>query len=151
MSKIMTAHNLGLDDLKLLSLPLAAKGLREKQLPVFPCSPYHVDSDDLLSKSILSFRDQARQRLLSEKESLMDIIGSKRPDLELFWRPREKGDPHTAWTWACELAKAYPLPLTVQLTGIFVAGIQMRVSRARTSATESVRLISWSTVFYSSM
>ncbi|KIY02666.1 uncharacterized protein Z520_01131 [Fonsecaea multimorphosa CBS 102226] len=104
---------------------LSASDLNKINMPVFSCDPYHIESDDMLSKTILTFRDGAR-KALQGNANVADLIGSKKPDLELFLRDRREGDPHTAWTWACELAKAYPLPLTVQLTGIFVAGIQMR-------------------------
>ncbi|KAH0845353.1 hypothetical protein FOPE_11592 [Fonsecaea pedrosoi] len=99
--------------------------LNKINMPIFGCDPFHIESDDMLSRTILSFRDGAR-KALQGNTNVHDLIGTKRPELELFLRQRREGDPHTAWTWACELAKAYPLPLTVQLTGIFVAGIQMR-------------------------
>lgn len=79
----------------------------------------------MLSQTLLSFRDSAR-RAISKGSRIYDLIGSRTPELELFFRPRQIDDPHTAWTWACELAKAYPVPLKVQLTGVFVAGLQMR-------------------------
>lgn len=97
------------------------------ELPVFACDPYHTEVHDPLSKSILTFRDMARLDI-QQKGSTLDVIGSKIPNLELFFRPRRAGDPHTAWTWACELLKAYPVPLTMQLMGVFIAGVQMRVS-----------------------
>ncbi|OQU95054.1 hypothetical protein CLAIMM_01320 [Cladophialophora immunda] len=108
-----------------LAKRLTAGDLSKINMPIFSCDPYHIEPEDMLSKTILSFRDGAR-KALQGNANVQDLIGSKRPDLELFLRPRREGDPHTAWTWACELAKAYPLPWTVQLTGVFVAGIQMR-------------------------
>ncbi|EXJ67236.1 uncharacterized protein A1O5_09883 [Cladophialophora psammophila CBS 110553] len=109
-----------------LATRLTAVELSKINMPIFSCDPYHIESDDMLSKTILTFRDGAR-KALQGNANVHDLIGSKKPNLDLFFRQRREGDPHTAWTWACELAKAYPLPLTVQLTGIFVAGIQMRV------------------------
>ncbi|OAP59029.1 hypothetical protein AYL99_06326 [Fonsecaea erecta] len=108
-----------------LARRLSAADLSKINMPIFSCDPYHVESDDILSKTILSFRDGARKALQGQAK-VLDVIGPKTPDLDLFLRERREGDPHTAWTWACELAKAYPLPLTVQLVGVFVAGIQMR-------------------------
>ncbi|KIW88851.1 uncharacterized protein Z519_10335 [Cladophialophora bantiana CBS 173.52] len=108
-----------------LAKRLTAVELSKINMPIFSCDPYHTESDDMLSKTILSFRDGAR-KALQGNANVHDLIGSKKPDLDLFFRQRREGDTHSAWTWACELAKAYPLPLTVQLTGVFVAGIQMR-------------------------
>lgn len=104
----------------------SATELRKINMPVFSCDPYHIETDDMLSKILLSFRDGARHAI-REVTNIYSVVGSKEPNLELLFRPRREADPYTAWTWACEMTKAYPLPFQVQLTGVFIAGIQMRV------------------------
>lgn len=83
---------------------------------------------DHMSKAIVDFRNGAR-RAVQAGARLDDVLGSNMPSLETFHSQDSNIPVHSAWSWACQFTRAFPeLPLTTQLSTIYLVGIQMRVS-----------------------
>ncbi|KAK5078971.1 hypothetical protein LTR64_002609 [Lithohypha guttulata] len=81
---------------------------------------------DHMSKAIVDFRNGAR-RAIQAGARLDDILGSNMPSLETFHSQDPNTPIHSAWSWACQFTRAFPeLPLTTQLSTIYLVGIQMR-------------------------
>lgn len=100
----------------------------DTSLPSFYHDTNTIDSDEPISKVILSFRNGARTRMVDET-SVWSVIGTARPDLSTFFQRQSSSTQHTVWDWACNLAKVWEeFPLTLQLAIVFLAGIQMRLS-----------------------
>lgn len=73
-------------------------------------------------------RDYGRRRL-AEGVPAEVVLGSSKVDLNLFFRGRKNGDPHTPATWACENMRLLKdLDIFVVLAFIFTYARFMRVS-----------------------
>lgn len=69
------------------------------------------------------------QRSIAQGSSACCVVGCKNPDLTLLFRERTVMDTGNVWNWAAELAKSYKcLSFSMQLSVLYFAGIQMRVS-----------------------
>lgn len=99
-------------------------------LPELVCEwhSHHLSLDDLLTRSILSFTDAARKEILSNVD-VFKLIETATPRLDNFFHPSHySNQEHTAWSWACRFAYAFPnLPLPLRLAMIYISGMLMRV------------------------
>lgn len=87
-----------------------------------------TQSNEAMVRMMSDFRRTA-QRSIAQHSNILSVIGSREPDLTLFFRERTMTDAHSVWNWACELAKSYKfLSLSMQLSVLYFAGMQMRVS-----------------------
>jgi len=114
---------------------LAKVGLASRSsdeiLPSFAYDPYNIKTDDPLSNAITSFRDGARH-MIRAGANLKDVIGGSIPCLDAFVGHSSSNTNITAWSWACQIAKASSQrSVSFQLALVYIAGIQMRVSSTR--------------------
>lgn len=87
-----------------------------------------TQSNEAMVRMMSDFRCTAQQSI-AQHSNVFSVIGSKDPDLTLLFRERIMTDSHSVWNWACELAKSYKfLSLSMQLSVLYFAGMQMRVS-----------------------
>lgn len=93
------------------------------------CLPLNLDTEsrsDRLSSAMLAFRDAARS-MIARGQPAEEVLSMQGLDLELLFRDRRPGDPHTISTWACEFSKTWTfLPLHVRLSSVHYAGTFMR-------------------------
>lgn len=120
--------NVSKEDLKAyLQEQLDNRQLTIHDLPIFSCDIFVSDPTDPISRSILGFRDSARQAINSGI-ALDKILETPKPDLTLMFRDRLNTDPHTAWSWACDFGKSFDnFSFPLRLATVYMAGIQMRV------------------------
>lgn len=85
-----------------------------------------TQAEDPMSKAILEFRDGARHAIQNGAK-VGNIIGTSTPSLENFFSQDTSTPVYSAWSWACQFARALALPLTLHLCTIYMVGIQMRV------------------------
>ncbi|KAK4938561.1 hypothetical protein LTR10_020992 [Elasticomyces elasticus] len=101
-------------------LDVQAQQMDNFRLPehyVQPLLSYQEESP--MATAYTSFRDSARQRLLSG-ESQESIFGTEKVEVDLFFCARGVNDPHTASTWASEYFRAlHDIDTFVCLAGIF--------------------------------